>query len=68
MCCWQAKEKAFDKVDEMDIQRRQAQILAEQVAPARTVSMLVRAQTLHHCSPLLICLSVYLSIVRLGVA
>ena len=62
MCCWQAKEKAFDKVDEMDIQRRQAQILAEQVAPARTVSMLVRAQTLHHCSP-----SVYLSIVRLGV-
>merc|ERR1711865_200025 len=28
--CQMAKEKAFDKVDEMDIQRRQAQILAEQ--------------------------------------
>merc|ERR1711865_1168103 len=28
--CQMAKEKAFDKVDEMDIQRRQAQIIAEQ--------------------------------------
>jgi len=28
--CQMAKEKAFEKVDEMDIQRRQAQILAEQ--------------------------------------
>ena len=64
MCCWQAKEKAFEKVDEMDIQRRQAQILAEQVTPPKPCRCW--SEGARHCTTalccLFVCLSVHLSI------